>query len=65
MYVIPVGMVCTEWVKRDKDGNFMHKPTDVNYYIQDALDAIEYAIGPTDSKYGAMRAENGHPEPFL
>ena len=64
MYVIPVGMVCTEWVKRDKDGNFMHKPTDVNYYIQDALDAIEYAIGPTDSKYGAMRAENGHPEPF-
>ena len=48
----------------DKDGNFMHKPTDVNYYIQDALDAIEYAIGPTDSKYGAMRAENGHPEPF-
>lgn len=64
MYVMPVGMACTEWVKRDKDGNFMHKPTDVNYYIQDALDAIEYAIGPTSSKYGAMRAENGHPEPF-
>lgn len=64
MYVTPVGMACTEWVKRDKDGNFLHKPTDVNYYIQDALDAIEYAIGPTSSKYGAMRAENGHPAPF-
>lgn len=64
MYVMPVGMACTEWVKRDKDGNFEHKPTDVNYYIQDALDAIEYAIGPTSSKYGAMRAENGHPAPF-
>lgn len=64
MYVMPVGMACTEWVKRDNDGNFLHKPTDVNYYIQDALDAIEYAIGPTSSKYGAMRAENGHPEPF-
>lgn len=64
MYVMPVGMACTEWVKRDKDGNFEHKATDVNYYIQDALDAIEYAIGPTSSKYGAMRAENGHPAPF-
>ncbi len=64
MYVTPVGMACTEWVKRDKDGNFLHKPTDVNYYIQDALDAIEYAIGPTSSKYGAMRAANGHPAPF-
>ena len=64
MYVIPVGMACTEWVKRDNEGNFMHRPTDVNYYIQDALDAIEYAIGPTSSKYGAMRAENGHPAPF-
>lgn len=64
MYVIPVGMACTEWVKRDKDGNFMHQSTDVSYYIQDALDAIEYAIGPTNSKYGAMRAANGHPAPF-
>jgi alpha-L-arabinofuranosidase len=33
-------------------------------YVQDALDAIEYCNGPTDSKWGAMRAKAGHPEPF-
>lgn len=33
-------------------------------YIQDALDAIEYAIGPVASKWGALRAKNGHPAPF-
>jgi len=25
---------------------------------------VEYANGPANSKYGAMRAANGHPEPF-
>jgi len=33
-------------------------------WIQDALDAIEYANGPTSSKWGALRAKNGHPKPF-
>jgi len=33
-------------------------------YIQDALDEIQYAIGPTSSTYGAMRAADGHPAPF-
>lgn len=33
-------------------------------YIQDALDAIEYATGPVSSKWGAVRAANGHPAPF-
>ena len=33
-------------------------------YVQDALDAIEYANGPTDSKWGARRAANGHAKPF-
>jgi alpha-L-arabinofuranosidase len=32
--------------------------------IQDTLDAIEYAIGPVTSKWGAVRAKNGHPKPF-
>ena len=32
--------------------------------VQDALDAIEYANGDTSSKWGAMRAANGHPEPY-
>jgi alpha-L-arabinofuranosidase len=33
-------------------------------WVQDALDAIEYANGPTNSQWGALRAGNGHPAPF-
>jgi alpha-L-arabinofuranosidase len=33
-------------------------------YVQDALDAIEYANGPTNSTWGALRAAAGHPAPF-
>jgi alpha-L-arabinofuranosidase len=33
-------------------------------WVQDALDAIEYANGPVDSVWGSLRAKNGHPEPF-
>lgn len=32
--------------------------------IQRTLDAIEYAIGPADSKWGNRRAAMGHPDPF-
>lgn len=33
--------------------------------IQDALDGIEYAIGSAEeTKWGALRAKNGHPKPF-
>ena len=32
--------------------------------IQRTLDAIEYARGPVDSKWGAVRAKMGHPKPF-
>jgi len=33
-------------------------------YIQDVLDLIEWANGPSTSKWGARRAAAGHPEPF-
>ena len=33
-------------------------------WVQDALDLIEYAKGPVDSPWGSVRAANGHPEPF-
>ncbi len=33
-------------------------------FVQDALDAIEYANGPTNTMWGARRAANGHPAPF-
>jgi alpha-L-arabinofuranosidase len=33
-------------------------------YVQDALDLVEFANGPVDSPWGARRAALGHPEPF-
>ncbi|WP_276484212.1 alpha-L-arabinofuranosidase C-terminal domain-containing protein [Paraflavitalea pollutisoli] len=33
-------------------------------YVQDALDLIEFANGSTDSKWGKLRAQMGHPAPF-
>ena len=33
-------------------------------WIDECLNALEYANGPVTSKYGAMRAKNGHPAPF-
>jgi alpha-N-arabinofuranosidase len=37
---------------------------DLEPYVQDALDEIEYVTGATDTKWGAVRAKNGHPAPF-
>ncbi len=33
-------------------------------WIDETLNALEYANGPVTSKYGALRAKNGHPAPF-
>ena len=33
-------------------------------FVQDALDEIEYVIGGPETKWGARRAKDGHPEPF-
>ena len=33
-------------------------------YVQDALDLIEFANGPVTSTWGRLRADMGHPEPF-
>ena len=37
---------------------------DLDSYIQDALDLVEFANGPVDSKWGKVRADMGHPAPF-
>lgn len=33
-------------------------------YVQDVLDLVEFANGGTDTEWGAKRAALGHPEPF-
>lgn len=37
---------------------------DLEPYIQDAVDLIEFANGNVNTKWGKVRAEMGHPEPF-
>ncbi len=39
-------------------------PDQLQPWIDSALEAIEYANGPVESTWGAVRAANGHPEPF-
>lgn len=37
---------------------------ELNPYVQDALDLIEFANGNQTTKWGKIRAEMGHPKPF-
>ena len=54
LYCINVGMSHKEIIPMDRMGQ----------WVQDALDAIEYANGPVNSVWGSIRAQNGHPKPF-
>ncbi|MEO5895027.1 MAG: alpha-L-arabinofuranosidase C-terminal domain-containing protein [Vicinamibacterales bacterium] len=58
LFVVNVGVSCSF-----RSGTFLPEEA-VPSLIQDALDAIEYATGPVTSKWGGIRAKNGHPEPF-
>ncbi len=37
---------------------------DLDHYIQDAIDLIEFANAPVTTRWGRKRAEMGHPKPF-
>jgi alpha-L-arabinofuranosidase len=37
---------------------------DMGPWVQDALDLIEYSNGSTNTTWGAVRAANGHPDPY-
>lgn len=37
---------------------------ELNPYVQDALDLIEFANGDVNTPWGKIRSEMGHPEPF-
>ena len=60
--VLNVGMACQfqNWNKQ-----CAHVPMDqLDPYIQDCLDLIEFANGDVNTTWGKKRAEMGHPEPF-
>ncbi len=59
--VLSVGLAC-QFQNRDPKA---HVPVDeLQPYIQDALDLIEFANGDTTTTWGKLRAEMGHPAPF-
>ncbi|NCI46790.1 alpha-L-arabinofuranosidase C-terminal domain-containing protein [Sediminibacterium soli] len=58
LYVFNAGVSC-----EFRSGTFISDDA-LQPVIDDVLDAIEYAVGPVTSKWGKLRAQNGHPKPF-
>lgn len=58
LFVCNAGMGCN-----GRQGDLCSED-EIQFYIDDCLDAIEYALGPVDSEWGAARAAAGHPDPF-
>lgn len=59
--VVNVGLAC----QYQNNGEHCHVPVgELGDYIQDALDLIEFANGDTSTKWGKVRADMGHPDPF-
>lgn len=58
LYVFNCGMTCQARKEVLMEGQ------DLEDMLQDTLDAIEYALGSKDTKWGSLRARMGHPEPF-
>ena len=62
--ILNVGLAC-QYQNDDKDAARVHVATsDLQPYIDDCLDLIEFCNGGTDTKWGKLRADMGHAAPF-
>ena len=61
--VVSVGLAC-QFRNSEDDVRARAAVTNLQEYVDDALDLIEFANGPVDSKWGAIRAQMGHRAPF-
>ncbi len=61
--ILSVGLAC-QYQNADDDPNAHVAVDDLQPYIDDALDLIEFANGDTSTKWGKLRADMGHPAPF-
>ncbi|MBO5445694.1 MAG: carbohydrate binding domain-containing protein [Muribaculaceae bacterium] len=59
--ILNVGLACQY---QNNDPKAHAWGDDLQQYIDDALDLVEFANGSTDTEWGKLRAEMGHPEPF-
>jgi len=62
--VLAAGVSCQNSTRTRGTGQQCIPLSDMPAYIQDVLDLIEWANGPTNSTWGAKRAAAGHPLPF-
>ncbi|MDR1762805.1 MAG: carbohydrate binding domain-containing protein [Dysgonamonadaceae bacterium] len=59
--VISCGLAC----QFQNNSDDAHVPvSELQPYVQDALDLIEFANGSANTQWGKLRSEMGHPEPF-
>jgi len=58
--VLNCGMVC----QYQNDSTAHCSLSEIDAFVQDALDLVEFANGDVSTTWGALRAEMGHPEPF-
>ena len=59
--VLNCGMACQ--FQNKGDAHNAHGE-ELEQYIQDCIDLVEFANGSTDTKWGKLRADMGHPAPF-
>lgn len=59
--VVNCGLACQY---QNKDESAHVAVSELDCYIQDALDLIEFANGDISTEWGKLRADMGHPEPF-
>ena len=61
--VLSCGLAC-QFQNADNDSNAHVALKDLQPYVDDALDLIEFCNGDVNTKWGKIRAELGHPKPF-
>ena len=58
LYVCNCGMTC-----QGRNPRYFNEEEQADM-LEDILNALEYALGPAESRWGALRAGMGHPAPF-
>ena len=61
--VLSCGLAC-QFQNADNDSNAHVALKDLQPYVDDALDLIEFCNGDVNTKWGKIRARLGHPKPF-
>lgn len=62
--IVPAAVTCQHSGHMAQIGSQALPMDEMSGYVQEVLDLIEWANGPAKSKWGAVRAAAGHPEPF-